>query len=363
MLDTGMNPVRYDLKDPARSLVEDGAPDFGITEPFYNGTSAFDMASQGPALGNALRPVTFTAPQATTAGGYQWRTTIASQAVRDIDWTIRLPPRPAKRYWEFVDVTGGNRLYQFLLKFYLKKRQYMASETIPWIEHNHLKLRFLLPGQWVLRMYPQPGVDEFMSHILAHEYQHVEDHAWLAEEIFRPLDDWHEHHANTVFLAHEKANLFGVGLCGTAESHQRILGYWVQAIIDSGNLYHDSDEGDHPIIHVVNIERPNTRVAGLVEMTVTPRTLLRYTGFDLDDPLPHGWGKDKVFKVATGKIGGNEPRLDYLPKNQYRRRQVDYGHAVPGLPGCLGVDTVSDDDMGLGMFKQNDDDEKDSDDL
>lgn len=342
-------PPRYDLKNPARALIEDGAPDFGYTDPSYNGNSAVTVRS---GVMQTLAPATVSAPtlQFWTPGdghAYTHAARIQASAQHDFSWTVHLPPRPTARYWEHR-VLRGDLLWALLDHFHIRRPGMFAGRTADWLTDPDRRRWFGLPGVWIIRITPQPSVRAFMDHILAHEFQHVEDHAWLANEIFGPLDNWHQQHqlAGTVFRAHERFNLSGVLVAGYAETSQRILRYWQQAIVDSGNLFHNTLQGDHPLMTITNIAHPQ-RIGepGLIEIDVTPRHLLPWTGYDLDDPLTHPQRySGGQFRLADGVLGGNEPHLTTIPVGGYRSRTIQYGDLVAG--GLLVDDAPVDADTG-----------------
>ena len=45
-------------------------------------------------------------------------------------------------------------------------------------------------AQGVIYVEPKPNWDQFCLHVRNHEYQHVADHKWLAQQIIGPLDAW-----------------------------------------------------------------------------------------------------------------------------------------------------------------------------
>ena len=348
-----IGPPLYDLDNPARSFIEEGAPDFGYTEVTYNNQSALIRRSGR----GGLAPISVSAPTLQVTAlppghAYNWRATIQTQEQHDIGWRIHLPPRPRGQYWSHM-LREGARLWSLLDRYLVKRPDVFANGTEAWLRRPELMRLFTTPpGPWEIRMYPGPNVDAFMGHILAHEYQHVEDHAWLANAIIGPLDDWHAAHAGTTFFAYEKSNLYGVILAGYAETYERILRYWQNAIVDSGDLFHNSPQGAHPVMRIVNIQREN-RIGepGLIEIEVEPQTRMIYWGFDLDDPdcHPERFAGGDCFRITNGKLGGNEPAITRMSGAPIVR-QVNFGTPVVG--GVL-VDTNNDDGIGFNWLEKD----------
>lgn len=238
MLDLSMSyPESYTLKNPARAFIEDGAPDFGFTEPFYNGVSAIPIKRRG-----LMQPTDFDAPTITYTNGPVFTAQITRCAQHNISWEISLPERPLTSCWQYT-TQNGPQILKVLTDCFVQRGEMFSPTAKSWFSKMENKnLLNQHNSQWTIEMYPQPGAAQFMSHILAHEYQHVEDHAWLAEEIIRPLDTWHEENQHRLFTSATKADLYGIGLAGVAVGNIRVLRYWERSIIESGHLYHNTVE-------------------------------------------------------------------------------------------------------------------------
>lgn len=362
MLEMSMRwPPVHDLPNPAKSIVLDGTLEFGITIPFYNGEEAFMSGGRfgGGARGLDLARPTLTKDQpGNLPRGYRYRGMITKPAVHEIEWQIHLVPEPGPLgYWEYT-AREGVRLFSFIDALFQRKPGSVPHEQRKWLHDPTYRRRFVLPGPWTLRVHPMPSAPQFMSHLLAHECQHVEDHAWLAQEILGPLDEWHDRHheRRTEFIAGDSQyNLDSILLAGTAETATRLIQYWQNAIRQSGDVFHDTHAGAHPDLRVRAIARDDdVRSPGVVDLEVEPVALLQYSGFDLDDPRPHGWPAN-VFNVQTGRLGGNEPVIAHQSKNSYRRRVVDYGREMNHqMRNYVAVDdgdaSDSSDGEGFGAF-------------
>ncbi len=349
MIDMGMRPIVYDLPNPAKSIVQDASLEFGITIPHYNGAEAFLRAGHfgGGVVGLALAAPTLTIDEpGDLPNGYTHRGRITAVAVHNIEWEIHLVPDPGPRgFWEWV-ARDGTRLWSFVDSLARRFPEAVAHPLRPWLDDPNYRRRFGLPGPWTLRVHAMPSGPAFMSHLLAHECKHMEDHAWLAQEILGPLDEWHDHHhqAGTEFMAGaSRYNLYGVLLAGTSETSDRLIQYWQNAIWQSGEVFHETVAGAHPIVTVRNIQRSDVvGDAGLLELDVRPVHQLHHWGFDLDDPRPHC--HPQVFNVETGRLGGNEAFMAHRNAAGYQTRVIDYGEA---LHGRIAVDDGEEVDGGI----------------
>ncbi|MFC7088084.1 hypothetical protein ACFQH5_00780 [Halomonas salifodinae] len=315
--------------------MSDATLDFGITIPYYNGQQAFRTG--GRFGGGGQSPVLSTPKieikqdsQGNLPKGYEWRGIMTEEAKHNIEWEIHLIPPPQNgRYWECETSNKGVQLWSFIQSLYIHNRTSISQDCHKWLTDESYKQCFLSSRNLKVRVFPEPDAQAFMNHLRAHEYQHVEDHAWLTYEILGPLDEWQQANRDTVFIASSKYAMAAVNIAGTAETANRIMDYWQRALERSGDLYHNSQAGAHPVLQIRRIARENDiRSTCVIDFTIKPAQVLRYKGFDLDDPRPHGWHLKKVFNVATGRLGGNEPQLDYRNTDQNNRRIVNFGHMI-----------------------------------
>lgn len=312
--------VSYTLKNPAQSFVEDGAPDFGFTEPFYNGKSAISEKQRGISV-----PMDFDATVVTLTEDNGFTAKITKCAEHYFSWVISLPEWPNLGYWHHF-TNNGPQILKVLKECMSKRSEIFSPLARGWFTNpENQNILNQHTSQWQVRIIPLPGVQQFMSHILAHECQHVEDHAWLAKEIVGPLNSWHQDNINTKFTSPKKDDLHGVRLANTAVGNQRIFSYWQRAIIESGHLYHRTPEGGHPTINIMNIAKGHKVTdRGLIEITVTPTLLLHCDGSVPPVPTPHCYKRGQVFTVYQTEFNGNEPALTYINKNDYRARTIKF---------------------------------------
>ena len=346
-------PLNYDCGNPAAMLVQDGSPEFGMTTPYYNGEEAFRTAGKFGAGGQSpplSTPHIAIDPQPSTVSGYSWQGRMIASAQHNFEWGIHLvaPPRDGVA-WETL-AREPMRLWSFIDSLFIRDRGLVAGSCQKWLTDWEYKKRFMLPGAWKVRLIPRPSAPAFMDHLLAHEYCHVLDHAWLARNIIGPLSDWQDAFLNCQFVANSKFSFRNVDIAGTAETTHRIMEYWQRAIEQSGNLFHRTAAGAHPVIRVERIARANDiRSIGEIDFSVTPALLLQNMGCDTSLAMPH-CAPDRVFKIATGRIGGNEPELTYMPRVNFEARRVQYGEQIGEFRALDEREEAADDDFGLAIF-------------
>lgn len=350
-------PHRYDLGNPATMLVPNSAPEFGITIPHYNNLPAFRSAGRFGGSGQPLPMSTPVVADIVNANvpGYSFQGTMTARAEHDIAWQIHLAARPQNGIaWE-TRTHESHRLWKFIEALFMNDQKLVNEDCRKWVTEWRYLSRFTITRELTVRLIPRPSAHAFMEHLLAHEYQHVEDHAWLARKIIGPLSDWQDQFLQRQFLANSKLNFHSVNLANTAETATRIMEYWQRAMEQSGELFHHTPAGAHPIIRVERIvreDRNDGRTTGEVDFSVTPALLLSNLGCALDGPRPH-CGPDNLFKIATSKIGGNEPTLSYVPVANFVARKIKFGHIVNQF---LALESPEEEgegeggDLGLGML-------------
>jgi len=283
--------------NPATELATRGrnAELLGYTEPRLNG----QVMVQGNLLGE-LPPRVMNDPDIRVlplAQPQGWWEARVRQPFNTVSWQIELPPDFVDGVWTAQQLVGGAALKGSLA--------HLLNVDIP----SH--------GNWLLKIRPLPDPVAFFNHIRWHEYQHVADHRWLAQQIIGPWDEWYS-------TAQEKALKFqrkskvelesSLKLKQYTESTIRIVRYWQAALYQSGDLYHHTRLGSTPILQVARVQPPTQNDPnGELELTIeaTERILSRITM----DSHPHTtFGLKPItiwapFGAGNMNLSGNEPKI------------------------------------------------------
>jgi hypothetical protein len=234
--------------DPAEQFVASGGAgfDLGFTEPMYNGVTALKMGggfSSPPSRIQWHDTTENENPKGT------FLTQVPSVPNHYFSWRVELPPRPTAPY--ILDGT---------IRLGWKSNPRPVAEAIAVCSRFKEKYPLLFPGalpqaasytQGVIYFLPAPDVSKFFDHITNHEFQHVADHRWIAEQIFGPIDRWARTALSKrlVFRSHNKFDLRNTCMFANYTiSPIRVFDYWQASIKKSGDFFHDTALGSHPIL-------------------------------------------------------------------------------------------------------------------
>ncbi|MXN78049.1 hypothetical protein GR157_25290 [Burkholderia sp. 4701] len=331
---------------PADQFVERAGAgfDLGYTEPSYMGTVALQRRTRfgaPPPPTIPLHDVAVT-PSGGPNGGF--RASVGAVHNHDFSWRIELPPKPGDQYIVNSNARAG-----------WKSKAYPIDRVVTLC--REFKRRFpdrfndALPdatqyGSGIVYLLPAPSVKSFFEHIENHEYQHVADHRWLAEQIFGPIDRWAQvaRQKDLVFESGSRADLLTtVRSAGNyASSGIRIYEYWQKCIAASGDLYHHTAAGAAPNVTLMRYHGSNNDPRILVVVfEISAAQPIGDTG--LYSPPHHAF----ALSGAGRELNGNEPPLQYGTVVDRTIRTPDVAsaadHAVFAIDGSpvLDLDTSS----------------------
>lgn len=290
------------VKNPAQNFVDDNEMLFGYSEPSYNGTPVTQLDQTIAARQAVQTTINRNTPIAVAGRTYQSNLMVTGVPNHTITWQISMPPAPVSGGWEAADVPGL-RIKELVNQINTRRQRDGLEVTEAMKPENH-PMRFKKTARMTLRFEPYPNATEFMTHIMNHELQHVADHMWLAKKVIGRWDDvlmmMLNQHITLLDRTREGTNIVGiVNLFGYATGSARIPLYWKICTIDSGELYHETEEGADPVAKVVQITDTT------VTVQLRPKKMITVAPNITINPQPH-----QSFAVKGDRIDGIELRME-----------------------------------------------------
>jgi hypothetical protein len=298
--------INYRAQNPATIFVKDGAVEMGETIPTYNGTPCIQLQAQHVASPICQYQHNL-APGVITLGGITYRSAalVTGLPAHTIASPVDLPPAPVGDYWMEPNVLGA-RIVE-LLTMICQKRERSGQGVNEGLDPRKNN-RLIDPLKtYTFKFKIEPDGQSFMSHIEFHEYQHIADHRWLAQQIIGRWDSFLSdlHQGGNAGTRKMVVSTRPQGTLGLANGFTysigvpRIMMYWARVAAYSGDLYHDTDQGAPPVLRVEQVAGDDVIVVLRAKQMLTERP-------DILNPKPH-----REMAVKSQNIDGTEMALGY----------------------------------------------------